>query len=796
MSAALQPAAQEIGNGVLMSPQRSILSYIICATPRTGSYLLCEALQNTGVAGRPTEYLAPFYEKYWAPRWETEGSFPAYLDKIKETGTGANGVFGLKVHLHQFRAFLIRIGHSEQDSLEQAAPLVSDIFPNLRYVLLTRRDRVRQAVSWVRARQTQVWWETERPPAPCPMPQPDRLRFDFTAIDATVSRLDREEAIWRDFIRHSQVEHLELAYEDLCRDTFAAAGRVLEFLGLRMPCDRKPGPPKLKKQADAISEEWVARYQKLRRAKVQGNFAAFRDMHRGESIVVCGLGKSLNEFERPEQFITIGVNDIARKFSPNYLLVVDKRKRFSDERWEHIAHSEANCLFTTSDLPVTRPFLVRFLLRKSDQPVWDNPLGLHFLSRPWYSSYVATVLAAYMGARRIGLIGVDFTDDHFWQPTGPYPGAKHLPLVENHSRRLNDCLIRKGIKVFNLSSISAIRAFPRLTRDDFVSGLGLCDSLGDARAPLRIACYSIKNLDGAQSILARCINAFTPHYARAVVVEPGSDDLDFGEAAVASEDELKRADVIIAFNGRVEARHAEFVRGKPVITLAYGSDMEVDRKYVSRGYPAAVLVDGSTMNTIPGWARLPLPVPVWPGTIAPTTRRGPLRIVCSYGNAMSHECASRLRTLVSRHGIVVDHAGERGKNRCECPDVLVDDYWDGTVGRRSLQALATGSLVVNRFGRSPQSYRDIRACVPGNEKWPFQPATPATLAALLETLVKRGAESVRNEAGAAQEWMRRNWNFQLQWRDQWLPLISQALETAIRLKPKIALRQDREHQYE
>src|SRR5690348_6219991 len=31
-------------------------SYLACATPRSGSTLLCEALTNTGVAGNPKEY--------------------------------------------------------------------------------------------------------------------------------------------------------------------------------------------------------------------------------------------------------------------------------------------------------------------------------------------------------------------------------------------------------------------------------------------------------------------------------------------------------------------------------------------------------------------------------------------------------------------------------------------------------------------------------------------------------------------------------------------------------------------
>src|SRR5207249_762689 len=43
-----------------MQPRKS---YLICATPRSGSYLLCELLALTGVAGKPTEYLSQSYER-------------------------------------------------------------------------------------------------------------------------------------------------------------------------------------------------------------------------------------------------------------------------------------------------------------------------------------------------------------------------------------------------------------------------------------------------------------------------------------------------------------------------------------------------------------------------------------------------------------------------------------------------------------------------------------------------------------------------------------------------------------
>ncbi|MBA2345033.1 MAG: hypothetical protein H0V83_08120, partial [Rubrobacter sp.] len=41
---------------------RPKLSYLICATPRSGSTLLCEALGNTGISGRPAEHFEVLLE--------------------------------------------------------------------------------------------------------------------------------------------------------------------------------------------------------------------------------------------------------------------------------------------------------------------------------------------------------------------------------------------------------------------------------------------------------------------------------------------------------------------------------------------------------------------------------------------------------------------------------------------------------------------------------------------------------------------------------------------------------------
>jgi hypothetical protein len=45
----------------------------------------------------------------------------------------------------------------------------------------------------------------------------------------------------------------------------------------------------------------------------------FRNVHRGETILVCGCGESLNLVQHPERHVTIGVKDVGRRSTPDYL---------------------------------------------------------------------------------------------------------------------------------------------------------------------------------------------------------------------------------------------------------------------------------------------------------------------------------------------------------------------------------------------------------------------------------------------------------------------------------------------
>ena len=130
-------------------------SYFISTTPRTGSFLLAHALDSTGIAGRPQEYFDPNFEELWLERLGIS-SDAEFFEKILPEGTTPNGVFAAKVHWHQFEylARKLRAVHGGGPILD----LLRDTFPDLRYVFLTRRDKVRQAVSYYRAIETNIWW--------------------------------------------------------------------------------------------------------------------------------------------------------------------------------------------------------------------------------------------------------------------------------------------------------------------------------------------------------------------------------------------------------------------------------------------------------------------------------------------------------------------------------------------------------------------------------------------------------------------------------------------------------------
>ncbi len=103
--------------------------------------------------------------------------------------------------------------------------------------------------------------------------------------------------------------------------------------------------------------------------------------------------------------------------------------------------------------------MVRFNLGANGGTDLSNPNLLNYTQN---SPYVALCLAVHMGASRIGLIGVDFTDHHFFAATGRHPLESQFSIIDQQYGRLYEAIRARGVEVFNLSEKSRLTAFPKL----------------------------------------------------------------------------------------------------------------------------------------------------------------------------------------------------------------------------------------------------------------------------------------------------------------------------------------------
>jgi GT2 family glycosyltransferase len=248
----------------------------------------------------------------------------------------------------------------------------------------------------------------------------------------------------------------------------------------------------------------------------------FRGVHYGEVIVVCGLGASLNSLRDPRRFRTIGVNDIGRAFTPDYLFVMDSPKSFG-ERFEFVRNSQARYVFTDHDLGLPRDNVVKFPIRQSAAPRFNDPHALYLIGRPPTSPFLALCLAAHMGAKAIGLIGVDFTNGHFFADDGVHKLAPQLAGINRRFFVLGNALLERGVKIFNLSAESRINAFPRMGLEEFYALQQSGGTRSWSRPAKRLCFHSSAPVDENTVNVARLINAHTMLSCR--VVAPASPDI-------------------------------------------------------------------------------------------------------------------------------------------------------------------------------------------------------------------------------------------------------------------------------
>ncbi|WP_216317765.1 Stf0 family sulfotransferase [Deinococcus aestuarii] len=237
-----------------MEGQQPERCYTLWFSQRTGSTLLCSALRSTGVAGRISERLNDR---------DPQATTLRDLRDMLRAGTTPNGVFGLKYGpdgrfgpwIQTFRRELALPPEMPRPDVWEA------VFPNSRHLYMTRRNKVRLAVSWWRAIVSGEW---HREHGQAPQAGELRGRYSFDAINHLFAECSLREAATEEFFAEGGVVPLTLVYEDFIRDYEGTIRAVLMYLEL--PTDVPIAPPAFARLADGLTEEWVDRFREERQA--------------------------------------------------------------------------------------------------------------------------------------------------------------------------------------------------------------------------------------------------------------------------------------------------------------------------------------------------------------------------------------------------------------------------------------------------------------------------------------------------------------------------------------------------
>lgn len=238
-------------------------SYIICATPRSGSTLLCELMAMTEVAGAPDSYFMRDIDPVWAkqlglPDARAASNSAEYLAAVLKAGRGETGVFGLRLmqeSLADLLALLAPLFPDAQNDRDLMAAAFSDVL----YIYLRRDDTVAQAISLVKARQTGLW-HIASDGSPFEQFEPvQELRYDFGSIAEQVAQLQHEDRAWAAWFKSQGIQPISIGYDDLAANPQAKVRQICAALGVTIP-DFVDLQPNVAKLADAVSLEWIGRF--------------------------------------------------------------------------------------------------------------------------------------------------------------------------------------------------------------------------------------------------------------------------------------------------------------------------------------------------------------------------------------------------------------------------------------------------------------------------------------------------------------------------------------------------------
>lgn len=234
------------------------LSLFVCATPRSGSYYLLDQLCRWGLP-MGDEWLAAFHQsaKKWQYGKAEDYPFLGYLELLSKNER-QDGILVTKMMPLQWAAFCDESeAKRARDGLSPGERLGS-IFPNPKFILLCRRNRLEQAISHVKARQTGHWvkrLENESGDGARPV-------YSYLTIRSCLQETAAHERAWEAFFEGEGIVPFRMDYEDLLGEPAKMRDRLGQWLGFAFQeeLDGDVAGRRFRPMAGGINAEWRERF--------------------------------------------------------------------------------------------------------------------------------------------------------------------------------------------------------------------------------------------------------------------------------------------------------------------------------------------------------------------------------------------------------------------------------------------------------------------------------------------------------------------------------------------------------
>ena len=286
----------------------------ICATGRTGSWLLCRGMIHNGI-GLPHEYFNAQHISAIAQRCGIAaladgrrlGSDPearrSYIEAILQRRT-VNGAFAAKLHWSQYASYL---NNPEGD----------DLLQNGHFINLYREDLLAQAISFHIARTTGRWGSDASAITPA-TEKPDF--FDVDVIDNEMNVLAERDANWRLFFARNGIRPLRFSYEQLTGDLRGALRTIIDCFGLDAPAGDlnyfEESPSETRDVNVPARSEITAHFLKAKRRVTPTPSIAGRKVVDSLGVSDAAVTLSSNASEQARQSSDPGKGEFVARLSP------------------------------------------------------------------------------------------------------------------------------------------------------------------------------------------------------------------------------------------------------------------------------------------------------------------------------------------------------------------------------------------------------------------------------------------------------------------------------------------------